>query len=79
MYDLEIAAQENVNSKAQQFDVGVRRVAKIPEEARTDAGVAAALKKFEETSIKLSRDIINVKEKQKLSLQNLDTLMKKGS
>ena len=79
MYDLEIAAQDNVNSKTQQFDVAVKRVAKIPEEARSNAGVAAALKKFEETVVKLSRDIINVKEQQKLSLQYLDTAIKKLS
>ncbi|HEY3899538.1 MAG TPA: hypothetical protein VGM54_13035 [Chthoniobacter sp.] len=53
---MEIAAQDNVNSKGQQFELASKRVAQIPADARSNSDVAAGLKKFEETAAKLSKE-----------------------
>ncbi|EDY19670.1 hypothetical protein CfE428DRAFT_2846 [Chthoniobacter flavus Ellin428] len=77
LHGLEVQAQEKVNSTAQRFEVAARRAEKVPTTIRSNAGVAAGLKQFNETAVKLKKDIAAVKSKQELSLNYLSQAIAK--
>lgn len=77
LHGLEVQAKEKVNSEAQRFEVAARRAEKIPPTVRTNAGVAAGLKQFNETAAKLKKDIVAVKAKQEESLTYLSQAIAK--